>query len=389
LRRNPLARLLSIADRFDSVSALQRILLEAISSLEPEPDVPLQSPVWNIYEVLHYRYGEKLSQQEIADQLGVCTRHVRRKQHAALEKLAGLLWDKYDLGSKESSPDRKEMSIESNQYGATAITNDLGWLNDTSQETPADLRQTLPTVIDITRKLSARHKVHLEIEAADISTPLALPAVIIRQMLLNLFSVVIPRASGGRVNVSVRQLKWEVEIRILSTNYPSGSKPELDDEASNLNLVHQMADLCGCKLTLSVDAKNFDARLLLPTLEQLPVLAIDDNADTLKLMQRFATGTRYNIKGTSNPDDVLHLVEKFSPKIIVLDVMMPSVDGWELLGRLRQHPLSTQIPIIICTILSQKEMALMLGANGFVRKPITRQTFLDGLDRLVGYIDCN
>jgi CheY-like chemotaxis protein len=61
-------------------------------------------------------------------------------------------------------------------------------------------------------------------------------------------------------------------------------------------------------------------------------------------------------------------------------VMMPNVDGWELLGRLRQHPSTADIPVLVCTILPQETLALSLGASAFVRKPITRQVFLSALD---------
>jgi CheY-like chemotaxis protein len=70
-----------------------------------------------------------------------------------------------------------------------------------------------------------------------------------------------------------------------------------------------------------------------------------------------------------------------SPQAILLDVMMPQVDGWKVLARLRQHPATEQIPVIVCTIMAQEELALALGAGGFLRKPVSRQDFLDALDR--------
>jgi CheY-like chemotaxis protein len=110
------------------------------------------------------------------------------------------------------------------------------------------------------------------------------------------------------------------------------------------------------------------------------VLVIDDNADTLQLLQRYDTGTRYRLVTTQDPEQVLNLVEQLRPQIIVLDVMMPQVDGWELLGRLRQHPITEHTRLIVCTILAQEELALSLGADAFISKPVQRQTFLATLD---------
>jgi CheY-like chemotaxis protein len=130
------------------------------------------------------------------------------------------------------------------------------------------------------------------------------------------------------------------------------------------------------------DNKNtFSAVLVLPAHEQLPVLAIDDNVDTLRMLQRYTSGTRYHLVGTQDPEESLNLVEQISPQIIVLDVMMPQVDGWRVLGRLRQHPLTERVPVVVCSILAQEELAFSLGASGFVRKPVTRRAFLAALDQ--------
>jgi CheY-like chemotaxis protein len=71
----------------------------------------------------------------------------------------------------------------------------------------------------------------------------------------------------------------------------------------------------------------------------------------------------------------------------MVDVMMPQVDGWEVLGQLREHPLSSHIPIVVHTILAQEELALSLGASAFLRKPVTRQDFLAALDRLIALME--
>jgi CheY-like chemotaxis protein len=107
---------------------------------------------------------------------------------------------------------------------------------------------------------------------------------------------------------------------------------------------------------------------------------IDDNADTLQLLRRYSAGSRYHLFTTQDPETALALAAQHRPEIIVLDVMMPGIDGWKVLTQLRQHPSTEQIPIVVCTILPQRETALSLGASGFVRKPVTRRSFLVALD---------
>jgi len=127
--------------------------------------------------------------------------------------------------------------------------------------------------------------------------------------------------------------------------------------------------------------KPFHAHVILPTLEQLPVLVIDDNADALRLMQRYAAGTRYRVLGAQDWRGALDIARETSPQIIVLDVMMPDIDGWDLIGRLQHHPLTSNVPIIVCSVLAQEELALSLGARDYLRKPITPERFVSALDR--------
>jgi CheY-like chemotaxis protein len=377
LRKSPLANLFGVADRFDTASALQRVLIDAIASLKPPTGEPSQSPAWQIYEPLFYRYVEQLSAEEVADQLGVGTRHLRRWQNTAQEALADWLWKQFNL------TDQVAAQAHSGEGRAEAVpvalNQELAWLKSETGASITDLAQTLPPVFDLAGKLAERHAVQLDFALTDDLPKVCVPSVALRQVLINLLSVVIPRAAGGQVKVSVQVLQWDVEIRVRCAQCPS----QAEEEAENLSMARQLAELGGCCLTLEADAQAFDARLTLPALEHIPVLAIDDSHDTLQLWQRYAADSHYRLIGTRDAEHALDLAAKVSPQIIVLDVMMPHVDGWEMLGRLRQHPLTSGIPVIVCTILAQKELALLLGASDFLRKPVNRPDFLAALDRQI------
>ena len=380
LRRSPLALLFDVADRFDTPSSLQRILTDAIESLKPKPDESPRSHSRRIYDLLLYRYVQQFSQQEVANQLGISVRHLRREQRAALEILGYRLWEQFDLEAKLCGDTTVETATPATEIGPT-VNDELAWLKDAPPEKATELSQALPAVLDLARPLAAQHRVRLKtVLTGDLPT-LAVHPVALRQAILNLLGIAIHRAAGGQVRISARSLRWEIEIRVQCVDSPAGPWPAPDGEKNSLDIARRLADLCGCRLTLSAGKETFDATLVLPALEQLPVLVIDDNADTLQLLQRYAAGTRYRLIGTQDPEQALSLAEEFSSQIILLDVMMPQVDGWEVLGRLRQHPLTGHIPVVVCTILAQKELALSLGASGFVRKPITRQAFLATLDR--------
>jgi len=383
LRRSPLATLLGVANRFDTPSALQRILAEAIEALEPDANEPPQSRAWRYYESLYYRYIEQLGQQEVADQLGLSPRQVRREQRAALEVLAYGLWKQFDLEAHLlENADRQASALSSE--AKPAVNEALAWLQNAPVEHPTDPTITLPATVDVVRPLAAQRQMDLEVTTPHNLPSLAIDPVAFRQLFLNVLTVAIRQApSGGEVRISAEALQWEVEIHVECQKARSGPQPVSKDDEASLDMARKLAGICGVKLTLSDAKDTFVAALALPALEQLPVLAIDDTPGTLHLLQRYATGTRYRLIGIRDPEQALAMVEKISPQLIVLDVMMPHVDGWEILGRLRQHPVTGHIPIIVCTILAQEELALSLGASGFIRKPITREVLLAALDRQI------
>jgi CheY-like chemotaxis protein len=378
LRRSPLAALFGVADRFDTFSALQRILIEAIESLEPDPDEPPQSRAWRIYESLFYRYIQQLNQQEVAEQLGLGARQVRREQRAALEALADLLWEQFDLQTELSKDTDKAATL-----AQSIVNEELAWLRATPPAESADLAQVLSDLLDLIQPLAERHRVGLETRMGCSLPKLAVHPVALNQILLNVLGVAFHAASGSQVSISARHADWKVEIQVCGTRVPSSHHSISDSDAASLEMAHRLASLCKGKLILSQDEGAFSATLLLPALQQWSVLVIDDNADALRLLERYAAGTRYRLVGTREPEQALSLAEELSPQIIVLDVMMPQIDGWKVLRRLRQHPLTSHIPVVVCTILAQEELAFTLGANDFVHKPVTRQGFLTALDRQV------
>jgi Amt family ammonium transporter len=76
------------------------------------------------------------------------------------------------------------------------------------------------------------------------------------------------------------------------------------------------------------------------------------------------------------------LTQELLPDVIVLDVMMPGMHGWEVLQRIRNHPQTAQIPVIICSVVNNPELAQALGASTFLPKPIRQEDVLTALGRV-------
>ena len=389
LRRSPLASLFGVSG-FDAASALQRILTDAVEALQPGADEPPQSRAWRIYDALVYRYVRRFERDVVADQLGISGRQLRREQRAALEVLADHLWKQYGLAAKaegalnEGALNPASTALSSGE-ATQAKAEAPAWLRDLPPEKPAALRQVLQATLDLARPLSRQWTVRLEGVLAEELHDLAVPQVALRHALLSLLGIAIPRSSGG----SVDGLRCACRRYDRACHHLNGvgaeAGPLSEREINSLDVARHLADAAGGALVFDTElgVQPFSARLTLPILERVPVLVVDDNADVLQLFERYVSGTRYCLTVTHEPKQALRMAQALEPQIIVLDVMMPEVDGWELLAQLRQQPETADTAVIICTVLPQEALALGLGADAFLQKPVSQEDFLFALDRMV------
>jgi len=77
----------------------------------------------------------------------------------------------------------------------------------------------------------------------------------------------------------------------------------------------------------------------------------------------------------------VRLARDLQPDVVILDVLMPSHDGWEILQTLRSESRTTNLQVVICSVIPDQALAASLGVTDFLAKPVTRQALLDLLAR--------
>jgi signal transduction histidine kinase/DNA-binding response OmpR family regulator/ligand-binding sensor domain-containing protein/protocatechuate 3,4-dioxygenase beta subunit len=100
------------------------------------------------------------------------------------------------------------------------------------------------------------------------------------------------------------------------------------------------------------------------------VLVIDDDASARDLMQRSLAKDGFRVELAADGQTGLSLARQLQPAVITLDVMMPHMDGWSVLGALKADPVTANIPVIMLTIVDDKQMGFALGAADYFTKPI-------------------
>ena len=102
------------------------------------------------------------------------------------------------------------------------------------------------------------------------------------------------------------------------------------------------------------------------------VLVVDDDPAARDLMTRFLSKEGFHAETAESGEEGLRLARELRPAAITLDVMMPSMDGWAVLSELKADPSLSGIPVILVTIVDDKNLGYTLGASDYLTKPVSR-----------------
>ena len=401
LLKSRLVGLFELSNRIDPVSAVRRTLTGAIESLKPQGVIPSDSRTWRVYHILRRRYVEQISQREVASELSLGIRQLQREEKLAREVLADFLWRTHDLGDKIFLPRADDADAADEDFDGQTLTisQELDWLKESIQPEVTDIDTLMHDVLATVQPLLDSLEVTLTHACSEQPCRAVLQQALLRQALLDILTSAIPCVPGGRIFVerqtSDRQVCITVRVEPCALDSALAMKP-----LEGLETASELVRLCGGELRVALPEDNsvadhdlesdsrgaYQRRLgaatvLLPIAQQPAVLFVDDNADALRLFQRYLSGTPYDFLGEQDPQRCVAIAAELHPHIIVLDVMMPKHDGWRVLGDLKERPEIHDVPVIICSILSQRDLALARGAADFIRKPVSRQELLEALER--------
>lgn len=363
LRRSPLIAFFDLASRVDAALALQQILLNAIQGLKPGDDDPPQSHAWRLYDLLYFRYVRGYERIEVANQLGISDRQLVREQKNAIHALFLRLW-------QARAPETEE-------------TQESVWGKMVPDEKPSHWKPVLVSVLELLRPLARAQETQVRLEALEDAPDQFVPPVTLRHSLLTVLGEMIPLAHGKELVLTpgVEDQALVISARIAG--------PVTDAVAlePGIEAARLLIERVGGSLRLVSSRSPVEVRLVLPLLPQIQVLMIDDNADIIHLFQRYVQGTRFSVVGLQDPTAVAEWIEKIDPRIILLDVMMPGLDGWDLLTQLRLKHQLNRSAVLVCSILPQERLAISLGADGFLQKPVLPQNFLSALDEQLARLE--
>jgi CheY-like chemotaxis protein len=378
LETHPLAELgtISYVSQGSRGQNLQQLIIHTIEKLQPKDIKPSSSSVeWRPYLILYKRYVEGLNLQELSTNLSLSERQIRRDHNRAVLALAGRLWDQY------FSP------IATNMERSGVTT---GEVKGTPQEANYEI---LPEVLDLNELLNGvRHIMQRRLEEEEVGLELDLPQqplqaisdrIILRQVLFSLFKYALHLLDGKTLRISLDK-SGEICYQFhVDSGWRYWRQEEHEDLLTSVRYWVQRikADF---KESYPSPGREGEAELRLALLlpSRTPILVVDDQQPALRMFQRYLSASGYEVIGVTDPAQVLPLARQLNPALITLDVMMPRLDGWEILQALQLEEKTRRIPVIICSAWEEPELARSLGASAFLKKPIVRSDLLEALNKL-------
>jgi len=235
----------------------------------------------------------------------------------------------------------------------------------------------------------------------------------IRQVLINLFSNAAKFTDEGDITVNVQMQtgstgKPEIKISVIDTGPGIAEKDQnklfqpfsqVDDlptrktggSGLGLSISQRLIHMHGGQIGLqSSVGQGSTFYFTLPVYHEQTsnntsgklILAIDDDPQVISLYERYLQTAGYQVIALSDPSQAVKRVAELKPFAVTLDIMMPGVDGWQVLAQLKANPETRDIPVMICSIIEEQERGFSLGATEYLVKPIMEEDMVRALDRL-------
>ena len=286
------------------------------------------------------------------------------------------------------------------------------------------LQALLTDVVDTVRPLVARNSNTLHVRLPDDLGTMHADSTRLRQSLFNLLSNAAKFTDHGAITLEaeVERNTPNPRIRFAVTDTGIGMTPEqlgrvFDDFAQadsstsrrfggtglGLSISRRFCRMMGGDITVHSTAgvgSTFTIDLPLEVSEQAVqdsqapatgpvkalqggdlVLVVDDDPSMLDLLGRLLVREGYRVATAASGEEGIELTRSLHPQAVVLDVLMPHLDGWAVLSALKSDDSTRSIPVIVLTMLDDSEMAFALGAAEFMTKPVDRQQLGGALRR--------
>ncbi len=327
-------------------------LMRKIEGLNPGPNFSMPSREARPYHVLHLHYIQKMGVEEIASILNISVRQAYRDLRAGEEKLAALIWESHHEG----------LDTQPTNGTDTSLNGEISRMP--SNVHSFNLLPILQNGCQVTRELAYQRQTYVHLQSFPETVPVTAEPALAQQLIVSLLSYTVRQVTPG-TNIEVSYKPYPASII-----FQYSPDPQLTAQHAVSDLVYQLADRLNWTFSISEPAGIQTLRI---DLNQKPktILLIEDNEGVIELFRRYLTDQPVQVISSPDSPKGLQLASELQPDLIILDVMMQDLDGWEVLRQLKASTQTVRIPAIVCSVFFEPDLAMSLGAAAFLPKPVT------------------
>ncbi len=375
LQDNPLTSMLDAGatlDRVGRAQQLRRALLQCIQALGPQAGDGTPAEAARIHAVLTYRYLDGLSMAEIAARRAQSQRQAYREHERGVLAVAQLLWEKaaaVRTAALEEPGDQMQVAQAEVERLQQAVTAE-----------PLPLLEIVQATLQVLAPLAARSQAEIAVSRAAGWPTVMADRVLLRQALLSLLTHALGAQGEADAPVAISPLPHGLQIE-RTVGLAAASLPP---EEVGLSVARGLLQAQGARLQVRRAAGQWRAQISLPPASSVAVLVVDDNRGLISLIERYLAGHRVSLVGATEGEQALRLAVELRPDLIMLDLMMPALDGWDILQKLKASEQTRGIPVVVCSVLSEFRLAESMGASDYITKPVRQASLLEVLTRWLG-----
>jgi CheY-like chemotaxis protein/anti-sigma regulatory factor (Ser/Thr protein kinase) len=283
---------------------------------------------------------------------------------------------------------------------------------------PVVLADLIEHGVAMVRERAARHGISLACEVDPSIGIVQGDERKLKQVILNLLSNAVKfTLDGGSVTIEARRVGDEVQVsvrdtgigiaeqeqqRIFEAFQRGGRATRTNTEGTGLGLTlsKRIVDLHGGRLWMESElgvGSTFSFAIPLlpaavasaePTAEAEPgaggsVLIVEDDHRSAGLLRVYLENAGYAVAIARDGVEGLELARRLEPAAVILDVMLPRLNGWEVLAQLKGDPATAAIPVVVVSMVDEQGAGFALGAADYLVKPVDGTRLLDALARCV------
>lgn len=361
---------------------IHRLLLTELENLKPPNAVARDSTAWRRYRALYDYYVEGDSPQTVADNLGISPRHFYRERKRALADIGEIWWQRI-LAAQE-----RLRAAD----GAVAQSPSAEPVEDPRLETlrtearrimPGVARAPLLPIIErvcaLSGRLADRQQASIYVDLPEgVATVPGNTQVVLHMLLTGLECCLNqPAVTLVTIRLTTGGETTKVTLCTDAVYDITRSMPKEEVEA-----LRELAASQGAWVS-EVTCDGWGLEIVFPLARPITILLVDDNPDFHHLVRRYVQGSEYRVVSAQTVGNALELAKSTAPDIVVVDLMMPEEDGFALIEHLRTEGDTKNVAIMVCSVLAERELAMSLGADYFIEKPVSSEGLLTALRSLM------